>query len=78
MDKIRYCCENCKYQNRQNKKCMNEESVNAFNKMENDEACLDWVKISCPFCGGMLSTSRVDDEKFYRHCYNCGFEYYNE
>ena len=31
--------------------------------------------ISCPFCGGRLSTLRMNGEQRYRHCYSCNFEW---
>lgn len=33
----------------------------------------------CKFCGGTLSDVRTDkDNKKYRHCYSCHFEFYIE
>lgn len=37
--------------------------------------CPFWEPISCPDCGGILSTVRKHGDKKVRHCYACHFEF---
>lgn len=34
-----------------------------------------WEQIECPLCGGTLSEIRYHNDKKYRHCYACHFEF---
>ena len=34
-----------------------------------------WAKIPCPYCGGVLSELRQHNNRVYRHCFSCNFEF---
>ena len=37
-----------------------------------------WKPITCPHCGGPLSTIREHNGRKYRHCYSCHGEFFLE